>query len=311
MNRQNKPERHDSRFVKRSLDRGPVEFKTRIPEKRGRVEKIGKKDVVTVPRSMTIIGAAKSMTEYGFRRLPVADPGTKKLEGIITSMDIVRLLGGGDYYQLIKKSHSGNLYSAINEGIREIMNKEIYAIENDDSIENAITTIVSTGTGGVPIVDKRNRVVGIITERDIVNYISGVIAPSRVREHMSRELVTKKVDSRIIDVTKAMIEEGFRRIPLVSNGELVGIVTATDIVKYLGSGNIFEKLKTGDVEEALDIGIEEIMSRDLVTLNKDAVLSEAAKLMTENNIGSIPILEDGLVVGLITEHDLVKSIVEE
>lgn len=310
MNRQNKQDRHDSRFIKRSLDRGPVEFKTRIPKKEGKVGKIGNKNVVTIPKSMTIVGAAKSMTEYGFRRLPIADPGTRKLEGIVTSMDIVRLLGGGESYKLIKESHSGNLYSAINESVKEIMNKEIIAVAENDSFEKTISTIVSTGTGGVPIVEESNKVVGIVTERDIVRYISSAITSSKVRNYMSKNVVTVNADSKIIDATKAMVEKGFRRTPIVENGNLVGIVTATDIVRYLGSGNIFKKLKTGDVEEALSVPIEEIMTRDLVTINEDSKLSETAELMNKNNIGSIPVIEDSLLIGLITEHDLVKSIVE-
>lgn len=310
MNRQNKPDRHDSRYIKQTLDRGPVEFKTRIPEKKGKVGKIGNKDVVTIPRSMTIIGAAKSMTEYGFRRLPIADPGTKKLEGIITSMDIVRLLGGGESYKLIKQGHSGNFYEAINESVKEIMEKEIIAVSEDESIENTISAIVSTGTGGVPIVRENNKVVGIITERDIVKYISNSIASSKVKEHMSNEVVTIESGSTLKKVTETMVNKGFRRVPIVNNGNLVGIVTATDIVRYLGSGNIFKELKTTNAEEALNIEIDKIMSKDLLTITPDSKLSEAAKLINKNNIGSLPVLEDSLIVGLITEHDLVKSIVE-
>lgn len=310
MNRQNKNKRHDSRYVKRSLDRGPVEFKTRIPEKESAVMKIGEKDVVTIPKSITIIGAAKSMLKHGFRRLPITDPGTNKLKGIITSMDIVRLLGGGDSYQLIKESNSGNLYKGINEEVNQIMNEEVFSVDKNDSIEEAISLIVSTGTGGVPIVDKENKVIGIITERDVVRYISDLIIPSNVENYMSKDVIRVDSSSKIKDVTKTMVNESFRRIPIVDNSDIRGIVTATDIVRFLGSGNIFNKLKTVDIEEALNVEVSRIMSKDLISVNKEAKLSEAAKLMNKNDIGSIPILEDNAIIGILTEHDLVKSIVE-
>ncbi|HIH45403.1 MAG TPA: CBS domain-containing protein, partial [Candidatus Methanoperedenaceae archaeon] len=55
---------------------GPVDFKSRISERPGDVMTIASRDVVTVPPTMTIIGAVKTMMKFGFRRLPIADAGT-------------------------------------------------------------------------------------------------------------------------------------------------------------------------------------------------------------------------------------------
>jgi len=74
---------------------GPIDFKSRISQKSGDIMTIASSDVVTIPPTMPVIEAVKTMLVHGFRRLPVADAGTKRLKGIVTSQDIVDFLGGG------------------------------------------------------------------------------------------------------------------------------------------------------------------------------------------------------------------------
>ena len=79
-----------------SHDRGSVEFKSRVSSRPGDVMMIASGDVVTVPPTMTIMGVVKTMVTYGFRRMPVADAGTNRLVGIITSVDLIDFFGGGE-----------------------------------------------------------------------------------------------------------------------------------------------------------------------------------------------------------------------
>ena len=71
------------------LDRGPVEFKSRIVEQEGEIMAIATRDVVSLPQTQSIMAAVEQMTTCGFRRLPVTDAGTKRLLGIVTSGDII------------------------------------------------------------------------------------------------------------------------------------------------------------------------------------------------------------------------------
>ncbi|WP_143406799.1 CBS domain-containing protein [Methanonatronarchaeum thermophilum] len=308
----NRNERHDDRFVKRSMDRGPVEFKTRLPDQKSEIVRIAGKDVVTIPRTITIIGAAKTMTNYGFRRLPVTNPGNSKLEGILTSMDIVRFMGGGESFKLIKNGHYGNFLSAINESVSEIMVNEVISVSEKGNLKEAVKKMMESGIGGIPIVDSEGRVKGIITERDIVSLISKVdiVTGMKVKDIMSENVITISPDSSIIDLTTTMVDEGFRRVPIIEDGILVGIVTATDVLRYLGNGGVFEKLVTGDIKEVLEVPVTEIMVSDIETGNSNDALTDIAKTMSQENIGSIPILDNSSLKGIVTEHDLVRSIIE-
>jgi len=77
------------RTIKGRLDRGAREFETRVHEHEGEVMGIARRDVVTVPPTISIKGAAETMAAYKTRRLPIAHPGTEKLEGIVISRDII------------------------------------------------------------------------------------------------------------------------------------------------------------------------------------------------------------------------------
>jgi CBS domain-containing protein len=61
------------------MDRGPVDFKSHIVEQEGEIMALATRDVISVPPSTTILGAIETMTRAGFRRLPVVDPGSRKL----------------------------------------------------------------------------------------------------------------------------------------------------------------------------------------------------------------------------------------
>jgi len=302
--------RNDKRFIKQSMDRGSIEFKTRIPRQESEVLKIAGKNVVTIPSSITIIGAAKTMTRYGYRRLPVADPGSKKLEGILTSMDIVRLLGGGDSFKLIKKGHYGNFLKAINENVSQIMEKNVVFIPSDASLKEAISVMVSNKAGGIPIVDKEKKVVGIITERDILAHISELISSQVVKDVMTTEVTTISTSKSIDELTQMMVNKGFRRVPVVENGVLVGIVTATDVLRYLGGGKAFEKVVTGDIKEVIDVPVSEIMTSEVWSIGSKSKISDAAGKMDSKDIGCLPVIDNETLEGVITEHDVVSQLLE-
>ena len=88
-----------------SGDRGPLQFDSRHAKRSGEVLNLATPSVVTVPPTTTIMGAIKTMTFYGFSRLLIADAGTKRLIGFVTSVDVVDFLGGGLRHNLLKDKY--------------------------------------------------------------------------------------------------------------------------------------------------------------------------------------------------------------
>ncbi len=292
------------------MDRGAVDFKSRVSHNQGDILAIASKNVVTLPPTTNIMGTAKTMLKYGFRRVPIADAGTNRLVGIVTSLDIVDFLGGGLRHNIVKNRYKGNLAAAINEDVREIMKKDVVSLGVKDNISNAIKTMIERNIGGIPIVDDDNAVVGIVTERDFVRTVADITTSKSIKEYMSNKVVTASPDISIGEATRTMIEKGFRRIPIVKEDVLLGIVTASDIMRYLGSGEIFQKLMTGDVSDAFKVPVKSLILRDIIWTNSGIDIGEAAALMLKNKVGALPIIDDGELCGILTERDIIKALAD-
>jgi len=289
------------------LDRGPVEFKSRIVEQEGEIMAIATRDVISLPQTQSIMAAVEQMTTCGFRRLPVTDAGTKRLLGIVTSGDSINFLGGGDKYQLVQVRHNGNLIAAVNEAIRTIMTPQPATLGSDARIRDAVEVITRKKIGGLPIVDKDGILLGIATERDVLSVLASGRSPLHVEDVMSSALRVTAPDCPIATVTRDMTKHRFRRLPVVSDDVLYGIVTATDIMRYLGSREVFSKMVTGNVAEVTGLPVRNLIAGELFTTSPEKAINEVAQEMLRKNIGALPVIEDSRLVGLVTEFDLVRA----
>jgi CBS domain-containing protein len=289
------------------LDRGPVEFKSHIAEQEGEVMAIATHDVISVPPTASIIGAVETMAKCGFRRLPVTDAGTKKLRGIVTSGDVINFMGGGDKYKLVQVRHHGNLIAAVNESVRTIMTQQLITLNHTARIRDAVEIIVGKKIGGIPITDDTGVLSGIVTERDVLRVLAAEHRKINVEEVMSPNPRVTAPDCPIFTVTRDMTMLRFRRLPVVSDDVLYGIITATDVMRYLGSREVFQRLTTGNVTEVMDLPVRSLIAGELYTTTPDKSINEAAREMLGKNIGALPVIEDSRLIGIVTEFDLVRA----
>lgn len=295
---------------RRSLrDKDRLSLKSRPPKKReSEILHIAKSPVVTMAPTTPIYDGIQIMTKEGFRRIPIANPGTRTLEGIVTATDIIDYLGGGKKFQIIQKKFAGNIFKAINEPIKLIMIKKVVSVQTSAKISKAIELMKQQNLGGLPVVDDENRVKAIITERDIANMFADRISGVTVTRLMSKKVVTAIPKTTIFEAARTMTTRGFRRLPIISEGKVVGIVTAMDIIRFFGSGKVFRYLKSGSITQVLNTPAFEIATKDVATIEPDVDVGQAAKVMQEKNIGALPVAKNGKLVGIITERDFFKII---
>lgn len=301
-------EKHGRKGYMRSM--APIDFKSRISQIPGDIMTVASMEVVTIPPTMPVIEAVKTMLSRGFRRLPVADAGTNRLKGIVTSQDIVDFLGGGKRNLIVKNKFKGNLLSAVNSSISEIMEENVVTLNEKDSLKDALNTMLKENIGGIPITDSEGRVQAIISERDFVFIVSGIVTGKTVNDYMSKKIVTAPSDMSVGTAAKSMINNGFRRLPVIRDNVLIGIITASDIMRFLGSGEMFERLVTGNAREVFEVPVSTLIRRDVIFTKSDVDLGVAASVMLDKNVGSLPVLEDGELKGIITERDFVRAMVD-
>lgn len=131
-----------------------------------------------------------------------------------------------------------------------------------------------------------------------------------VRERMSRPVISVHSDMPIQEALRLMQREHIRRLPVVNKrGGLEGIVSEIDLLQ--ASPSSATSLSVWELTYLLSkITIKEIMQRDVITVNEDTPIEEAARIMADNKIGGMPVVQDGKVVGIITETDLFKIFLE-
>ncbi len=116
-------------------------------------------------------------------------------------------------------------------------------------------------------------------------------------------------DHTIPDAHEIMTQHNIRRLPVMKNGKLVGIVSREDIER--ASPSKATTFSMGEITYLLaKTKISMIMTKNPVTISQNALLEEAALLMRDNGISFLPVLDDSRLVGIITESDIFDSFIE-
>ncbi|MBU0763132.1 MAG: CBS domain-containing protein, partial [Candidatus Altiarchaeota archaeon] len=274
--------RNPNRFhdTKAGLDRGPKEIKTRIVKKTGDALKIGTRKVIYTHPQNTIKNAASLMRENDVRRLPLLQAGVERLEGLVTAIDIIDFLGGGEKYHIIEKDFDGNFLSAINCPIRKISRQSQY-ITTLAQAQDIAEIMVNKRSSIIPIVEDEAelKVVAVVTERDMLpnTFEYGV----DVADVMSRKVITASKGMTLGDVSKAMVRNQIRRLPVIEEDSVVGVITSLDLLGYLEKG----EYKGVYAEENLETRVEELMEPEVISLRPDDDLGDMVKLVKETGIG--------------------------
>jgi acetoin utilization protein AcuB len=132
--------------------------------------------------------------------------------------------------------------------------------------------------------------------------------PVTVKEWMTQPVTTIGADAPVRQAAELMKTRQIRHLPVVENdGRLIGIVTDRDLRQMIFDPMIHERL--GDVVEALaGLTVRDIMTWAVITVRPDSGIRQAARLMREQKVGALPVVEAGRVVGMLTERDLLRAL---
>ena len=132
-----------------------------------------------------------------------------------------------------------------------------------------------------------------------------------VKDYMTRHPLMVQPTMCIVDAQRFMGENDIRHLPIVGDGKrLLGLVTRQTLLVdpgRLGSLDLWEIART-----LTELTVQDVMikAKDVVSTCSDATLEDAAKTMVEKKIGGLPVLDEGIVVGIITDTDLLAHLTE-
>jgi acetoin utilization protein AcuB len=129
----------------------------------------------------------------------------------------------------------------------------------------------------------------------------------RIKDVMTRNPVTVDSETLVLDAQKIMKENNIRRLPIVDKGKLVGMVTKHDLLE--ASPSPATSLSVFELNYLLaKMKVKEIMKKNPVTITPDTPFEEALRLGQEKKIGSFPVVENGKLVGITTESDIIRFV---
>ncbi len=118
---------------------------------------------------------------------------------------------------------------------KDIMSKNIITIGPDETIYDAVNLLYNKRVSGLPVVDKDNKLIGLITENDVLNLVfSGNSRTTKVADVMTKNVMSFRPDTDIDKISLVISEKKFRRVIIVDeSGKVAGIVSRHDIIKII------------------------------------------------------------------------------
>jgi PAS domain S-box-containing protein len=182
--------------------------------------------------------------------------------------------------------------------VKDLMIPDVATIGSEQTMALAANLMADDCVSSLVVVDN-GIVVGIITEKD---FLERVVAKGksavdiRVREVMSCPVVSVSPEVTVLEAGRIAEEKHIKRLPVIDSGKLVGIVTQTDLIRVLTSYGMWRD-------------VAEIMTKDVVTVQRNATVAEAASIMSGRRISGIVVMQAEQVVGVLTERDLLKRVI--
>ncbi len=135
-----------------------------------------------------------------------------------------------------------------------------------------------------------------------------MVTTSLVKDWMSRDVLTVDPKTPIAEAYRLMKERKVRRLPVVKEGHLVGIVTLGDVRE--ASPSSATSLSIWELNYLwAQLTVDRVMKTPVIKLAPDATVLEAARLMLEHKISGLPVVDGETLVGIITESDIFRMLV--
>ncbi|MFZ8907683.1 MAG: HPP family protein [Nitrosopumilaceae archaeon] len=264
------------------------------------MEKFYSSSVITANPGSSIFEVLQKMQSHLIKRIVISEDA--KPLGIITERDINRFL------------EDDKTSRAINEiSIDHVMEKNIVLItdELEDDFYQCASKMNNLKIGSVIIINKDGKLSGIVTRTDLVKAYASIFGEKySVKEFMSTKIVTCRKSDSLKYALDLMNQNCVSRLVVTDeNGTAVGLISSNTLLTH---SDYFTKGNTRSRDYLLplnkDLVVNDLVEENLVTVNDDEDLANAASIMIKKKISGIPVLDSNQkLVGLVSKSDVVKA----
>ena len=186
-------------------------------------------DVLTFDEQDDLADVCRCLIDNNFRRVPILRD--ESLVAIITRADLIR----ANKYRFrpvvphdTSKSHPNFLLA------KHVMTCGLLTVRRNTPVYTAMEIIANGNITGLPVVDDSMKLVGIVSEKDLLKLLCDPDArPGLVQDYMTRDIISFDFDDSLFEVCHTLINNNFRRVPILDKGRLTGIISRRDIIIYI------------------------------------------------------------------------------
>ncbi len=239
----------------------------------------------SLPSSATLREASTLMAEKHVRHLPVVDDGV--VVGVVSDRDLLEATGG----EMADEKHT----------LSAVMRTAPTTVQREDTLVMASVEMGVAKIGCLPVVDDDGALVGMITETDLMREFALATEAGRldggglgqVSNYMTRDPYTVGPTTTFGEAYVRARSHGFRHLPVLEGGSLVGIVSDRDFCREIGLGS------------EPDLAVRDFMTREVLTLEPKEPLARAARIFVDHKISGLPVVDEGALVGILSTTDVV------
>lgn len=128
---------------------------------------------------------------------------------------------------------------------------------------------------------------------------------------MTDKVITLNHTDDLFEAEKLFKENHIRHIPVVSGGNIIGMLSYTDLMRISFADAVDEGAKDVDTSIYNMLSIEQVMTKKLVTVSSDTTIKEVAEVLAKNEFHALPVVDGGKLAGIVTTTDLINYLIEQ
>ena len=257
-----------------------------------KIEEIMDEDFPTVKSGDKVMDALKIMRETGYQDVPVIEDG--------------EYIGTISYGAILKKKNVG-----LDSKVENFVKTPPVATKESTITEVADLMIVNN-TRQVPVVSSnKKKVIGVVGRNQLIDVVAGIKAFNEIKvwEIMTTPVESVEDTAMLADALDIMRDLDIRTVPVVNSaGEVAGIVGMKEVI----DNNWKDDSKTiGDISgksKKAAVTVESVCKSAVSTVDWDDSIGDAVGLMSKNKFSTLPVTENGELVGILTQFDIVELI---
>ncbi|MEM4257566.1 MAG: CBS domain-containing protein [Candidatus Thermoplasmatota archaeon] len=249
-------------------------------------------NVITVAKDDHLSHILDLMKKHRITKIPVVEG--KKLLGIVTDNEIAYKLGS------IRK----RFVSASRLHASSVTEKDVMIVSPETDLSDILKMVGEPGPTMLPVLNNE-KLVGVVTKADLLPLVK---SGNQLRSIIQHPVHMIAPDDRVVHARRKMIEYNIARLPVTDEKHrLRGIISDFEIA--VAFAEIKKSFSLGRQKHRLDqLLVADAMKTPVIFTNPDMSIAHAARLMHEEGVGALPLVQNDAVVGIISRTDVLKTI---